>query len=452
MLIRFTVQNYLSIDEPVDFTMQPTKESRHSERVARMDESSLRLLQMAVFFGGNGSGKSNFIRAIDFARRLVVAGTPPEGSIGRIPFKLRESAAQEPSRFEFEVLVGERGNEMHFRYSFLITSKSVLEESLTEIRPASEKVLFHRKTVHEDQDPVFSLDFAEGKGTNEDERQFVRFVARGTRRNQLFLREAMERNIPALAPVYHWFRDQLVILEPDADYQPLEIVYDKRPDLQAYVARMLNSADTGVTRLASEAVPIESLGLPSGLREQIAANLKEGGSGILVKGPFRRSLFLRQGELIANRLVTYRNSADGSKEVKFDTDEESDGTLRLLDLSPIFFDLVAGNSQKTYIIDELDRSMHAILLIALLKGFCKSRSPEKRAQLIFSSLKLQLLNQSLLRRDEIWFVERSPGGSSRLFRLSSRKEVRHDTDILKAYMQGEYLGIPKIGEIELGDS
>lgn len=439
------MQNFLSVDRKVEFSMLASKESQHLERVAHGDGFPARLLQTAAIWGANASGKSNFTKVFAFAHFLVVHGTRPDRPTGRSPFKLRASAAIEPSIFEFDIVVEFEGEERMFRYGFGVTNREVTEESLVEIRPVTNRIYFTRKSGGDGAEAVFTLEWWERKVVSDDDRTFAKVLAKGTRPNQLFLHEAMDRNLTLLAPIFRWFRDQLVVLDPSADYFALETIEEERQDLREFVAMMLNCADTGVESIAAEPVQVESIGISQGIKENILNELKEGGTGMLLRLPNRRrySLFVKDGELNASRIVTYRQTAEGKK-VPFESSEESDGTLRLFDLSPLFYELASPKSRKVYIIDELDRSMHTQLTAALLQNYYNSRSADTRAQLIFTTHDVQLMTQELFRRDETWFMERGPHGEMNMECLCDHKDVRYDKDVRKAYLEGRLTGVPHL--------
>jgi AAA15 family ATPase/GTPase len=100
-----------------------------------------------------------------------------------------------------------------------------------------------------------------------------------------------------------------------------------------------------------------------------------------------------------------------------------------------------------FICDELDGNLHPLIVQALLEEFLASSGSDNRAQLIFASHDVTLLDQYLLRRDEIWFVSKRGSGSTRLESLGDYKDVRVDTDILKGYIMGRYSGVPNVGEL-----
>jgi hypothetical protein len=208
---------------------------------------------------------------------------------------------------------------------------------------------------------------------------------------------------------------------------------------------MLNRADTGVEYIEARAVPMDSLGMPPKMKETILNTLKDEGAGILVPSPNgqRYSIYLKDGEPVASRVVTYRLDTNGQP-VAFETTEESDGTLRLLDLSPIFHELASPTSRKVYIIDELDRSLHTLLTTALLEYHLSTRGAATRTQLIFTTHDIMLMTQEIFRRDEMWFIERGDHGGARIECLSDYKEIRFDKDVRKAYVQGHFSGIPRL--------
>jgi uncharacterized protein len=99
-----------------------------------------------------------------------------------------------------------------------------------------------------------------------------------------------------------------------------------------------------------------------------------------------------------------------------------------------------------HVIDEIDRSLHPILVKEFLEFFLKS-SPGEYRQVIVTTHESNLLDQDLLRRDEIWFAEKDSTGATRLYSLLDFK-VRNDLEIRKHYLQGRFGAIPFLGNIE----
>lgn len=151
----------------------------------------------------------------------------------------------------------------------------------------------------------------------------------------------------------------------------------------------------------------------------------------------------KDGILTLKKLVTYHRDKDNLP-VKFEMNQESDGTQRIIDLLPSFLDLTIQDFPKVYVIDEIDRSLHTLLLQRLLETYLMTCSHESRNQLLLTTHDLLLMDQQLLRRDEMWVAERDSEGVSRLIPLSDYKDIRYDKDIRKSYLQGRLGGVPKI--------
>src|SRR5262249_22065644 len=140
----------------------------------------------------------------------------------------------------------------------------------------------------------------------------------------------------------------------------------------------------------------------------------------------------RSAELIIKKLVTYHRKTDGN-EVKFEMRQESDGSQRVIDLLPAFVELSSIDSRKVYVIDEVDRSLHTLLTRRLLEYFLSTCSSKSRSQLLFTTHDALIMDQKLLRRDEMWVAERGSLGASNLTPFSDFKDVRYDKDIRKSY-------------------
>ena len=121
----------------------------------------------------------------------------------------------------------------------------------------------------------------------------------------------------------------------------------------------------------------------------------------------------------------------------FELSDESDGTKRLLDLIPLY---QLGQSERVIIVDELDRSFHSKLTMEFIRRFFEI-TQDKPSQLICTTHDLNLMDLSILRQDEIWFVEREKDHSSRIYSLSDYKQ-RFDKNVLNDYLIGRYGAIP----------
>jgi uncharacterized protein len=209
--------------------------------------------------------------------------------------------------------------------------------------------------------------------------------------------------------------------------------------------RSSSSSTRGIAHLGGKEIPFENIPLAEPLKTKLQENVKEGMTVRLLTEPINERFVVTRkgGILIAKKLVTYHPKADGT-EAKFEIRQESDGSQRVIDLLPAFLELSAQVSQKVYVIDEVDRSLHTLLTRRLLETYLANCSTETRTQLLLTTHDVLLMDQQLLRRDEMWVAERDAAGASNPLSFSEYKDVRYDKDIRKSYLQGRLGGIPRI--------
>lgn len=431
MIIAFSFENWLSFRDKAAFSMVASRERQHGKRLARLGKYQMRILPVTAVYGGNASGKTNFFAALNFAKRLVVDGTRLDRPIPVAPFRLDAESATRPSRFECTLLI----DETIYAFSFAVTRKAVLEEKLVKITSTSEKTLYRREQDNDNPDFHPSL--------NDQER--LKFVFEGTRDNQLFLTNAVSQKVEAFRPVYDWFRNTLQLVAPDTRFGRFERFFDEKSPLHSEMSEKLSQLDTGIVRLGSEELLLGNTSLPEELKTRIREELKEGETVHVLdaSNTKRFVLKLKDGELIARKLVSYHRKDDGDQ-VKFDIRQESDGSRRLIELLPAFLDLSRQAAKKVYVIDEIDRSLHPLLIRELLETYLGDCGADGRSQLLLTTHNVLLMDQELLRRDEMWVVERDADGTSSLIPFSDYEDIRYDKDIRKSYLQGRLGGVPRI--------
>lgn len=447
MLIRFSVENFRSFKGEETLSLTPAKSRIHKGHVLVPEGSGRKVgaLPLAVLYGANASGKSNLIRAMDFARTLVLRGTRPDVTTGVVPFRLDPDTAGKPSRFEFVL----RHEKVLYTYGFACTDQEVAEEWLFAVLQKHEVRLFERVTEAGKARVELGNQLA---GTREA-RQRLQFVAAGTRRNQLFLTEANDRNVEALAPLVHWFRDHLTIVWPDAEYRPLVLRAHDDAQFAAYLSGFLTVADTGIggIDLAAETLDEDRhlAGIPPRLRKALMGDLDRAADHSVVLGGNKTLLALRQAQDRSAQVLTLRtkHQTTAGETVLFDMRDESDGTHRLLHLVPALLDLQSNDD--VFVIDELDRSLHPHICQLYLEAFLRGVTEHgHRGQMILTTHDTNLLDLDLLRRDEIWFVEKDDKGASHLTSLADFKLVRADLRIDKGYLNGRFGAIPFVGDVE----
>ncbi len=428
MLINFTVENWMSFRDRTNFSMIASKEQQHGVRLAKLSKYRMRALPTAVIYGGNASGKTNFFKAIAFAKQFITRGSQQDAVITVEPFELDHTFREKPSRFSFEILV----NDDVYELSFTLTATKVIEEKLTRILSTSERVLYHR--ISGDTDPKLHPTIRN---------QRLKFAFEGTRDNQLFLTNSVSQKLDAFKNVYDWFTTTLVLVAPDSRFNSFEQFISESSPLYDRMNAILPNLDTGISRLGGEEISLDLLQLPEALKQDLKEKVINGMT-IKINDKDEKILVSRKdGKLIVKKLYTYHLDRNGEK-VRFEMKQESDGSKRIIDILPAFLELMDKQTSKVYIIDEIDRSLHTLLTQQLITIFLESCSNTSRKQLLFTTHDLMLMNQSLFRRDEIWITERKKDGASELISLAEYNDIRNDKDIRRSYLQGRMGGIPNI--------
>lgn len=430
MIISFSVENFLSFKEEIHFSMIANGlERQHRERVPKLKNWNKKILPVSALYGGNASGKSNFVKAIDFAREYILSGISKDEKIALKPFKLSSESMNSPSKFIFQLLI----NDTIYEYGFEVTPKEVQREWLTKIGKNTDTIIYQRKKNN------FEFNFG---GLIKKSDNFVNFLADSTLSNKLFLsnikdsriEEHQEFNILQL--VYEWF-ECLIIIRPEEslDYSKKHLS-DK--SMMAFLSNMLQQLDTGISSFE-----IKEIRIPK-------ENFNKSDVGIDFQKLNELGMVVRDLEIEeevnhykVRKKISLHLDETGNP-IEFDIKLESDGTKRLIDLLPAFYFLCNNKQHQVLIIDEFNRSLHPLLSQKLLKAYLSCCTENTRSQLIFTSHDVMLLDQNLFRRDEIWFTERNNQGESRLSPLSDFKNVRSDKKLRNDYLLGRFDGIPDI--------
>lgn len=442
MLISFSVENWKSFRDKATLSMVASRERQHLDRVAQIRKRApvLRLLPITAIYGGNASGKSNIVKALAFAQRFILDGPKTiTATIQRQPFRLDAAQINAPTRFSFTILVNESGAEKIYELSFALTEKEVVEEELKQLSftaDTGKDVLLYRR-----EKTLPSLEL--GPKTKEDVR--LDFAFKATRANQLFLTASAFQNIETFRSVYDWFLKSLTVLFPESKFQRLDLLGDESSPLYSKMNELFSCFDTGIARFDGDIIPwdkissmidIEVKNYLESLEEELTLRLELGPS-------LFASVTKTNGELIIRRLVAVHQGSDG-QEIRFNFGDESDGTKRLLDIIPVLASAPSSTNPPVFVIDEIDRSLHSTLTREIVRIYLDGYSGSSREQLVFTTHDTTLLDQNILRRDEMWATERNFDGASSLSSFSEYKDIRYDKDIRKSYLQGRMGGIPKI--------
>jgi hypothetical protein len=131
---------------------------------------------------------------------------------------------------------------------------------------------------------------------------------------------------------------------------------------------------------------------------------------------------------------------------------ESAGTVTLLGMAAQVIDVLRRGGLLC--IDELEASLHPTLALELLRMFHDRENNPRGAQLVVTTHDTNLLGdvlgESPLRRDQIWFTEKDDEGATHLYPLTDFQPRAHE-NLERGYLQGRYGAIPFLGTLVAAD-
>jgi len=412
MLVEFRVKNFRSLrDEQVLSLVASKDKTLQDTHTLATDLSAVpSLLRSAVVYGANASGKSNLIKAMQYMRGVVVESATviqPGQSYAVQPFRLDAEFAGQATEFEITFIL----DNVRYQYGFAMTAQRIVSEHLLVYKAFKPQRWFDRYFDTETGRDIYEF----GSGLKGPKNLWEG----ATRPNALFLSMAVQLNSEALRPVFDWFAHGLVIFNEQAQLSPqTSIQMLKQVEGRKQICDFLSAADISIAdiEVVTRKVPGQAVhfDLVAGKTEVRTEEMEE--------HQLRFSHITELGEAV------------------FDLTDESSGTRNLLFLTGPVLDILSKG--LTLVIDELDTSLHTLLVRELVRLFHQPEVNTGGAQLIFTTHDTSLLDApDLFRRDQIWFVEKDRSQSSTLTALSDFSPRKNEA-LERGYLVGRYGGVP----------
>ncbi len=417
MLIELNVTNYRSFLNTA--CLQMTAGSVDDLREQNTFEPPVKgvpnLLRSSVIYGPNASGKSNLLKAIFFMKQFVLASAQgQEGdAIAVSPFLFDRQSQAEPCEFEVLFIAGG----VRYQYGFAANTTRVTHEWLLAYPEGRAQRWFER---------VWNPD------TGHDEYYFgSKFIGKkkiwqdATRSNGLFLSTAIQLNNEQLKSVFYWFHNLVVIRHQDIIDPGFSMLHCLTEHGRKQILEFMNAADLSIDTIKCESREFTEKELPENMPSEIKAKLLGSGKKM-------------------TRVFFGHQVGDSDQMVWLPIEEESDGTKKLFAYAgPWLEGLKHG---RAFLVDELDNSLHPYMVRFLLKLIHGTETNKNNAQLIFTTHDTTILDQKIMRRDQIWFIEKDESNGSTLYPLSDFKPRKKEA-LEKGYLQGRYGALPYIGEV-----
>ena len=407
MLIEFSVENFLSFKERVTFTMEASSDKKMTENYVTINNE--KILKSTAIYGSNASGKSNLFKILAMVSNMITQSNfiDPNSILPIIPFKLDRNTINEPSSFEIKFII----DNIKYLYGFKADNKTIYDEHLYHYPKGKQAKIF----IRENKDN-YTFNIEDNKLLND-------IKGRNTS-NKFFLSTATTWNFEKTKPAYDFLTQKLgVIFKFDQidNYAYKMYSSDEDGELEKLALKFLKKADFNITgyKVNEEKITEETIKMfPESFKSFL---------------PVGSPLF---------KINTKHNI--GNDEFEFDISEESDGTKIIFSLIPVLRDVFSN--KKVLIIDEIDNSLHPLLVQYIVEIFNDEDINKNGAQLIFNTHDTNILDLELLRRDQIWFMEKnSVDGSSNFYPLDDFS-VRNTENVEKGYLLGRYGAIPFINK------
>jgi len=424
MLISFSVTNFRSIEKKQTLSLLAQHSDSFPKHISTVQlpgnkqKKTCHLLKSVAIFGPNASGKSNFIEAMGHVKQFVIDSVKNQRGdeiAWADPFRLYSKTLEQPSAFEVVfVQKNHAGQKLKYEYSFAVTKQRVVEEQLIEYSSSRPTKLFSRKWAKS----KYSWHFAENFKPRD--------IHLRTSENVLFLSKAAQENHDHLIPVFDWFRQTLQVLPSRRQdialvREHLETQFEKK---KSRLLRFLQDADVGIVDLQLVHRNIDDLPLSQGISEEAKLHLKD---------------------LLGKRVQAVHLMRDSKKKVIFDLEtDESDGTHAMLALAAFLTE--AAEQERVLFVDELDKSLHPLLVRGLFKAF---HSLSKSSQVCFTLHSVQQMDEDYCRKDQVWLMEKDfKTKASSLYSLADFKGIRKEHSLDRRYLLGAYGALPIIGDFD----
>ena len=431
MLLRITIQNILSFYEKTTFDMFPNPKREIFANHINTNEK-IPLLKHALIYGANGSGKSNFVKVLQFLKSFVTIDNFLNIiDLNEFVFQLVRTN-KEPMKIEIEFFT--KGNYYIYQLEIQRSQKNNIKERLllSGLGEQDDSLVFERfgDVVSPTTDNKLSTDLLKKNNGSS-------IICLNTKYPVI--------NEKHIQVVHDWFLNDFDIITINSQTPFLIDMMSSDKQLLDYANTLLSSLHITDSLKVGE-TPVKkwmsNKKNASELQQLLLKNPISEHTGLTSFSNNRNNfnITMKNGEQIVQEFLFEQLGIGGYKK-KMNIASQSDGTVRLLTLIPALYYASKG---KVVVIDEVENSMHPNLIYNLLKYFFNS---ESKGQLICTThLTLFQDQQDLIRPDELWKVEKE-NGNSKMHSFNDYK-IHNTMNIEKGYLEGRYGGVPQISIIE----
>ena len=390
MLLQFKFKNHKCFYDENILDLTATMEKRHLSSTIKVNDNYI--LPIIEIHGANASGKSSLIEALDFMFNTIRESSKMDitNDLPTVPFAFSKKSKNENSEYEISILLGN----FEYRYGFSMNKKGYSEEWLykkkfSKSKNTTQKVIFERIN---------------------DKVQFSKSYNNSIKTWQLFSNNLNTNKLLVLSTI--------AIKEETGDFR----------EIYNYISKF----NFRIENAFQNQISIKLLSQNNSLYKNFQKILNE----------FDPCLLGIQIDKVDNyyKVSGVHKNLDNNSNILIPIQNESNGTYKIFNILPtILKNLEVGG---LLCIDELDISFHPFLFKKIVDMYKDRTINKNNAQLIFTAHSTFLLNSDILRRDEIYLVEKDINGKSKLYSLSEFRNLRVDANYEKNYLSGKFGAIP----------
>jgi len=375
-------------------------------------KSNAEVLRSAVIYGANASGKSNLVKALKVFQKVVLESAKSDDEFDIQSHAFGDEYKNNPSEFDINFV----SDDVRYNYGFKIYKNSIIEEWLFAYPEGRAQKWISR----------------EGKNRsdwylNPSIKGHRKIWIESTRDNALILSTALQLNAISFFPIKEWFQKKLRVYGHGFNSKYTVERSVKDIEFKKKVLEFMGCADFGINDFSVNEIKYSLDNLPPDVPKAILDFLKT-----------ESTEDQENAELVRVDLKSIHFAKNGAK-AEFDFNDESDGTQKVFNMAGPWLDTL--DKGRVLIMDEMDTSLHPLIVKYLVSQFNNPEKNNNNAQLVFTTHDTSLLNQNLYRRDQIWFCEKNKDKQTSVYSLHDF-QVRKDENFEKGYLGGRYGALP----------
>ncbi|MCR5779601.1 MAG: ATP-binding protein [Bacteroidaceae bacterium] len=428
MIQEFQVQNFYSIREQQTISFVPTNDDRMRDQYVHEVGDGVELLKIGIVYGSNASGKTTLLNALSYFRNvmLVKPESKNEG-MGYFPFLLDNHSRNEHSQMQMTFWI----NREKYIMSLEFDSKRIYEESLIVYTSARPTTLYKR--VYQSESDHTEVVFGTKSGID---KAAQRAIEGNTTNNCTVMAAFGQSNAPTskLNDVYGFFFAGLQSTLSPRDSLSFniknELHNDKDGKKKRFLLQLLKASDFNIVDI-----------MLNEREDSITPELEMTIKSAPIPEEAKIEM-LRRGTIKHDDIIFSHTGEEGEYELHEEL--ESAGTHRFLGMSIVLYYVLHENNFIP--VDEVETSIHYELLSYFIKLFLANS--EGSSQLLMTTHDINLLNEDFIRRDVVWFTDKSEVGATQIKRLSALG-LHKTMNPYNAYKQGKLVDLPFLGSIYL---